>query len=538
MPDSSPDGEAIPQSRRAAREAAARRSSTGATPAQAPASSPAAAPPASWETLVSGPSPVSRSDSAPSPAHAAPAGDGSGEGFQPVPMRTPRPADSVGAEGSSSDDDPWIFAGAGVGPAMPYSRAANGTAAGAAPSAARSAAPRGNEPAADFASGTLEELFSGSTSTEDIGDVPPAKNRRRRRAAGWIALGVVLAILGGVAAGGLWVWNTYEDNIREVMGWQEPKDYEAGLANGEAFVTIASGDTGSPISQSLYDAGVTKTPDAFYDYLIESGQNPNFQPGVFKLQKQMTSEAALAALLDPANKQEFTAQIPEGFTVDGTLERLAEGTGLPLDQLQAAAADPAAYGVQADSLEGWLFPATYTFDPSVTPQSAIQTLVDRTVQSLDEAGVPPEDRQRILTIASIIQREARFEQDMQKVSTVIQNRLDPSNQETFGKLQMDSTAQYGYGEMHDGTVSSSEEALNDPNPWNTYVHTGLPVGPIANPGDVAIDAAMHPAEGPWLYFVTVNMNTGETVFTETYREHLRYVEQWQQWCADNPDSGC
>jgi UPF0755 protein len=541
MPDSSPDGEAIPQSRRAAREAAARRASTGATPAQAAASPPAAAPPATWETLVSGPTPVSGSDSPPSPAHAVPAGDGSapGEGFQPVPLRTPRPADPVGAEGSSSDDDPWIFAGAGVGPAMPYSRAANGTAAaGAAPSAARSAAPRGDEPAADFASGTLEELFSGSTSTEDIGDVPPAKNRRRRRAAGWIALGVILAILGGVAAGGLWVWNTYEDNIREVMGWEEPKDYEAGLANGEAFVTIASGDTGSPISQSLYDAGVTKTPDAFYDYLIESGQNPNFQPGVFKLQKQMTSEAALAALLDPANKQEFTAQIPEGFTVDGTLERLAEGTGLPLDQLQAAAADPAAYGVQADSLEGWLFPATYTFDPSVTPQSAIQTLVDRTVQSLDEAGVPPEDRQRILTIASIIQREARFEQDMQKVSTVIQNRLDPSNQETFGKLQMDSTAQYGYGEMHDGTVSSSEEALNDPNPWNTYVHTGLPVGPIANPGDVAIDAAMHPAEGPWLYFVTVNMNTGETVFTETYREHLRYVEQWQQWCADNPDSGC
>src|SRR5690606_26260663 len=109
----------------------------------------------------------------------------------------------------------------------------------------------------------------------------------------------------------------------------------------------------------------------------------------------------------------------------------------------------------------------------------------RTVQSLDASGVPVEDRQRILTIASIIQREARFEADMQKVSTVIQNRLNPNNQETFGLLQMDSTAQYGYGEMHDGTVSSSAEALEDDNPWNTYLHPGLPVGPISNPGDTA-----------------------------------------------------
>ncbi|WP_019180671.1 endolytic transglycosylase MltG [Microbacterium yannicii] len=393
-------------------------------------------------------------------------------------------------------------------------------------------------PAGGTSTATLEDLFTGSASTDHIGSAPPPKNKRRRRIGGWIALGVVLLLLGGIAGGAWYVWNTYEDSIREVMGWEEPKDYEDGLANGETFVTIASGDTGSPISQSLYDAGVTKMPDAFYDYLIESGQNPNFQPGVYRLQKQMTSEAALASLMDPANKMELTAQIPEGFTVDGTLERLAEGTGIPLEEFTAAAADPAAFGVPANSLEGWLFPATYTFDPSVTAQSAIQTLVDRAKQSLDAAGVPEADRQEILTIASIIQREARYEQDMQRVSRVIQNRLDPSNQETFGLLQMDSTAQYGIGE-DDGTVSSSEEALTDDNPWNTYVHPGLPVGPISNPGDVAIDAAMHPADGDWLYFVTVNLDTGETVFTSNLADHNRAVNQWQQWCSQqNPDSGC
>ena len=559
MPDSSPAGEAVPPSRRAAREAA-KRAATGATPAPsgpAPDRTPATSPPqaaATWESLITGATPVVGSGPTapspaavdkPTPAAAAEAPDDTpGSGFQPVPLRTPRP--SRPDIESTPENDPWLFSGDTV-PAMPYSRNAATTTVSAA--ATRTATLSDEEPRQTSerpSTATLDQLFDGSTSTDDIGYVPP-KNKKRRRIGGWIALGVVLLILGGIAGGAYYVWNTYEDQIREVMGWEEPKDYEAGLANGETTITIESGFTGQPISQALYDAGVIKTADAFYDYLIETGQNPTFQPGVYKLQKQMTSEAALAALMDPANRQEFTAQIPEGFTLDGTLQRISEGTGIPLADLQAAAADPSAYGVPVDPaivaaggqpLEGWLFPATYTFDPSVTAQSAIQTLVDRTIQSLDAAGVPVERRQEILTTASIIQREARYEVDMQKVSRVILNRLDPGNQETFGKLQMDSTAQYGYGEMHDGTVSSSEEALNDPNPWNTYYHTGLPIGPISNPGDVAIDAAMHPADGPWLYFVTVDLDTGQTEFTSTYSEHLKYVDQWQQWCSDHPDRGC
>ncbi|MFE1663455.1 endolytic transglycosylase MltG [Microbacterium sp. P02] len=384
----------------------------------------------------------------------------------------------------------------------------------------------------------LEDLFAGARTTDEIGAPPPPKNKRRRRIGGWIALGIVLVTLGGIAGGGLWAWNTYEDKIRAFMGWEEPKDYAAGIATGETFVTISSGDTGSPISQHLFDAGITKTPSAFYDYLISTGQNPPFVPGVFKMQTQMTSEAALAALLDPANKMSNTAQLREGLTVAQSLPILVEATGLPLADFDAAVATPADYGVTAGSLEGWLFPATYTFDPGVTAKDVITTLVNRTVQSLDAAAVPVERRQEILTIASIIQREARFEADFYKVSRVIQNRLSPSNQETFGKLQMDSTAQYGYGEMHDGTVSTSAEALADDNPWNTYVVTGLPAGPISNPGDTAIDAAMHPADGSWLYFVTVNLDTGETVFTDNLADHNRAVAQWQAWCADHPDSGC
>ncbi|HEX5857144.1 MAG TPA: endolytic transglycosylase MltG [Microbacterium sp.] len=403
---------------------------------------------------------------------------------------------------------------------------------------AESSAPRSEtdpRPSAVAVQPTIDDLFSREAHEDHA--VPTAVKRRRRRGGCLIALVIVALFFGGIAAAGFWAWNTYEDSIREVMGWEEPKDYEEGLATGEALVTISSGDGGQAISQSLFDAGVTKTPEAFYSMLIAQPEQPVFYPGVYRLQQKMTASAALAMLQDPASKLENSALLPEGLTLKQTLVELSEGVGLPLADFEAAVADPAAYGVPASSLEGWLFPAMYTFDPGVTAPQVIQTMVDRTVASLDQAGVPVERREEILIKASIIQREARFEQDFYKVARVIENRLKPDNSETFGLLQMDSTAQYGIGE-DDGTVSSSEEALTDDNLWNTYVHPGLPIGPIANPGDTAIDAAMHPADGPWLYFVTVNLETGETVFTETLPEHERAIEQWTQWCDENPDSGC
>lgn len=416
-----------------------------------------------------------------------------------------------------------------------------------APAQTAAPAPEPTPTTASVSTPRLDDLFAGRASADDFGSPPPPRQKRRHRAGGWIALGIVLLVLGGIAAGSWYVWTTYEDKIREVMGWEEPKDYDEGLAEGEALVTIVSGDTGQSISQSLFDAGVTKTPDAFYDYLVDTSQNPPFVPGVFQLQQKMTSEAALEALMDPENKLENSVLLREGLTVDQTIQILSESLGLPLEDFEAAVADPTAYGVTVDPaiaaaggqpLEGWLFPAMYTFDPGVTAEDAIGTLVNRTKTSLGDAGVPEADQHRVLTIASIIQREARFEQDFYNVSRVIENRLDPSNQETFGLLQMDSTAKYGVGEDESGSLDVSTHAQTDDNPWNTYLHPGLPIGPIANAGDLAIDAAMHPSDGPWLYFVTVDPESGETVFTSTYAEHLRYVEVWKSWCRANPDYPC
>jgi UPF0755 protein len=490
------------------------------------------------------PSPQRRATTASQPAsadaHGAEASERAADDAQPLSRRAARAA-AAAAASTPAPAPPERPAAPAPLPASvaegPVAAAASVPASSPTATAIRTAE---EDAAPQRTSASIDALFGDDAASADdrAREKQHERDRRKSRIAGWVIFGIVLAIVGGIVAGGTFVWVTYEDKIRAFMGWEEPKDYADGQATGEAVVTIVDGDTGSSISATLHDAGVTKTAGAFYDYLIANDLNPTFHPGAYQLQQQMTSEAALEALEDPANKLENTAQLREGLTVEQSLPLLADATGIPLKDFEKAASKPSTFGVEGDSLEGWLFPATYTFNPGVSANDVIQRLVDRTGESLDSAGVPKERRHEILTIASIIEREARFEDDFFKVSRVIQNRLDPDNQETHGLLQMDSTAQYGYGEMHDGTVSSSAEALEDDNPWNTYKHAGLPVGPIANPGDRAIEAAMAPADGPWLYFVTVNLDTGETLFTTTYNDHLQAVEQWRSWCADNPDSGC
>ncbi|HJA04267.1 MAG TPA: endolytic transglycosylase MltG [Candidatus Microbacterium stercoravium] len=357
--------------------------------------------------------------------------------------------------------------------------------------------------------------------------------KRRRRGAIIIIL-IILALIAALVFGGWWAAKQVGGPIGEFFGVNaEPADYEEGLATGEAVIVIEQGDTGWEVSQKLHEQGVTMTESVFYDMLVSAQQNPDLRPGVYQLQQKMTASAALTTLEDPDSRLPGVAY-PEGFTVSQVVPILASGLEISEDEVTAALEDPSDYGVEANSLEGWLFPASYEFTPGTDVTDAVQRMVDRTRQSLADAGVPEGDEQQILTAASVIQREAAAEDDFFKVSRVIENRIDDDM-----LLQMDSTAQYGVGRMHDGDVFSSAEALEDDNPWNTYVHKGLPAGPIANPGDLAIQAAMTPADGDWLYFATVNLDTGETRFAATLDEHEKNVEVLHAWCDDNPDStGC
>ncbi len=373
--------------------------------------------------------------------------------------------------------------------------------------------------------------------SERQGRVRDRDPRKRRRWIPWlISIVVVLGLGAGATAV---VWANYEDQIRKVLGWElPPADFE-GSGTGEATIVINSGDNGAAVARALLEANVIASFDAFYNLLL-ADSNVQFFPGFYVLKEQMSAQAALDALQDPANRVENTALIQEGKSKDQVFEILSAATEIPIEEFQAEAEDLASFGIPAEapSIEGYLFPATYTFDPGVTARSVLERLVNRTFESLDAAGVAPEDRHRVLTIASLIQREAGSKaEDFYKVSRVIQNRVKSGM-----LLQFDSTSHYGYawahGERLDGGVFSNTEELGDDNPYNTYVHTGLPIGPIGAAGDLAIKAALEPADGAWLYFVTVNLETGETVFSDTLAQHNAAVKQLQQWCRDTRSPTC
>jgi UPF0755 protein len=158
-------------------------------------------------------------------------------------------------------------------------------------------------------------------------------------------------------------------------------------------------------------------------------------------------------------------------------------------------------------------------------------MVDEVKSRLSDAGIPEEDWHATLTLASIVQREARFEDDFYKASRVFTNRLDIGM-----PLQSDATVTYWTGK-YDSVSTTDADRADESNPYNTYVRTGLPIGPISLPGELAIVAAVSPAEGDWLYFVSVDLRTGETIFSETYAEHLRAVDIWLSWCRESDENG-
>lgn len=356
-------------------------------------------------------------------------------------------------------------------------------------------------------------------------DARAPRPRKRRR---WLVVTIVAVVILGLLGGaGAYVWSAFQPEVRKLLALNEPNDY-TGSGTSPVDITIHDGDSGSDIASTLAKDGVVKTSDAFYTLLLHTKPDPVFQPGVYKVKKQMSAKAALAALQDPKNKLQRTLTIVEGDTEASILPALAKTTGLPLADLQAAA-KPADFGLpaQAPNLDGFLFPATYTFDPGVDAKTVIKTLVDRSFQALDADGVPADKRYNTVILASIVQKEAGSVADMGKVARVFQNRLDQGMD-----LQSDATVAYGAGVK---TVFTTDAQRADAsNPYNTYVHQGLPVGPISNPGDDAIKAALNPTPGPWLYFVAVNLKTGETVFSETEQQHEQAVQQLQDWCNASP----
>jgi UPF0755 protein len=417
-----------------------------------------------------------------------------------------------------------------VSPEFPTARLSDPFAVAAAEAIATAAVPIQQPAAGGAPRGTGLVPTSRREAREAAGGRGPGRPKRSRRWIGWlVAVTAVFAMVGGAGA---WAWTNYEDKVREILGWELPNDY-SGTGNGvEAIVVIKPGDIGGDVAKELLEKGVTMTFDAAYDYLVA---NPDigFQPGNYRLQQQMSAASAIAALQDPQNKILNKVTIPEGTAAVDVYALLASALELTVEDVTAAAQDYKALGVpsNATGIEGFLFPATYDFDPGTTAQEALQRLVQESISRLDAAGVAPEDRFRVVTLASIIQREAgQNVDDMAKIGRVFLNRIDQGMH-----LESDATVAYGTGNTHTVWTTDAERA-DKSNKWNTYANPGLPYGPIGNPGDAAINGAVNPADGPWLFFVPVNLKTGETVFSETADQHLAAVEQLRAWCRASAEN--
>ena len=296
------------------------------------------------------------------------------------------------------------------------------------------------------------------------------------------------------------------------------------IPSGSATITIQSGDDGRAVARALVQAGVTKTIDSTYRSLVVSGMT--FYPGEYHLRKHMNSNDAIRELGDSRNFSDSSILIKEGARASDIFDRLSVQYGVPLADFEKI--KPSTLGLPSNvvNLDGYLFPARYTFQRGQSAISMIRTMYERMLQQIKNDGIAPEEVHKVLTLASIIQYEAGSESDFYKISAVFQNRLKVGM-----KLQSDATVSYGV-KSHTYTTTAQQRA--DRNPWNTYMFYGLPIGPISAPGALAIDAAMHPAIGSWLYFCTVNPQTGETEFTSTLADHEKSIAKWQAWLAAHP----
>jgi UPF0755 protein len=352
--------------------------------------------------------------------------------------------------------------------------------------------------------------------------------QRRKRRRGRRSL-VILVALVVVAAG---AFGAYSALKPFVSSFTASDDY-SGSGTGEVSVTIPEGASGRTIGRVLEDAGVVKSSKAFVAAAQDNPKAGSIQPGQYTLHQQMSAASALTLLLDPTSRSADRVTIREGLRATEILPLLAKATGQPLADYKAALKDPEKLGIPASAkgkVDGWLFPDTYEFGTEKTAAQQLEAMVARTHQVLDDLGVSDADAQRVLTVASIAEVEAGSKTDYGKVAQVIDNRL-ANKLHNGGKLQLDSTVSYAVGKRT-LTTTAAERAVDSP--YNTYRYAGLPAGPISNPGKAAIDGALHPKAGPWLFFVTVDPSTGETKFAVTPSEHSKNVKEFQAWCQAHP----
>ncbi|HJE50664.1 MAG TPA: endolytic transglycosylase MltG [Tessaracoccus flavescens] len=342
----------------------------------------------------------------------------------------------------------------------------------------------------------------------------------------------VLLSLAVLVGGGWFIYGKANDAY---IAWRTTDDY-IGEGGDPVEVLIPRGAGITHMGDLLTEAGVVKSTKAFREAAQESGEAEKISYGRYKLVKEIPAERAVAMMLDPANRVLLEVTFPEGTTAGSQWQTLSAKTGVPFADIQAAAtASFAELGLpewQTGYLEGFLFPAKYQVAEPVDPKAVMRTQVSqfkRIAERISLEGRAAEigrTPMEVLITASIIAREVSNPADQPMVAAVIYNRLKQDM-----PLQMDSSVHYALGKFGKVTTTAADREVDSP--YNTYRNKGLPPAPISNPGQTALEAALAPSESDVLYFVTVDLDSGETKFAATYEEHEANVQQFQAWCQAN-----
>lgn len=359
----------------------------------------------------------------------------------------------------------------------------------------------------------------------------PAERARGHSRRGFGCLAVLLAL--AVVGIGLYVVVTRGVDYLDSR-LNGPDDY-AGEGRGSVRVTVKPGQTATDIATTLVAKNVVKSVGAFTQAAGADPDGDTIQPGVYTLQREMSGESALALLLDDSSRLEVQVALPEGLTTDEIVTSIAGQSDLRAADLRAVLRRPESLGLPAyadGQVDGYLFPASYTIGPGTSARDMLTMMVERFQQAAsdldlvaraEQQGVSPHDA---VTVASLIEAEASRPQDLARVGAVIYNRDDAGI-----ALQLDSTVHYIAGTS--GQVFTTEEERAIDSPYNTYLYPGLPPGAIGAPGEAALEAALEPASGTELYFVTVNPSTGRTLFARTLSQHNANVARLRAFCRSS-----
>lgn len=345
---------------------------------------------------------------------------------------------------------------------------------------------------------------------------PPRSSRHAKRGVPKIvALLVVLVILVLLTVAAVYGVGKVRNHFRSAP------DY-SGSGSGKVVVQIKPGESAFAVAPRLVKLQVVKSAAAFRKAANANSKVSGLQPGYYQLRLHMSAASALALLLDPAARLVGRVTVPEGRNVEQTLQILAKSSDISLADYKAAAARPADLGLPEYAqgrLEGFLFPATYEIEPGSTATDVLTLMVDRFKQAAETVGLEEGAKKlgrtpyEVVTVASLIEREVKHDDEYAQVARVVYNRLDKGI-----PLGIDAAIAFGVGKNAGEPLTRSDLAKNTP--YENRRKRGLPPTPIASPGEATLSGALNPVAGDILYYVLATKD-GRSLFTSDYNAFLR-----------------